>query len=243
MNENNYQIYKIPPDFSLTFDEEPVLDWISEADEAKVDQIWAEAQSQNEGILFNGKLLVFKSFENGKLIGRFIDYKYYRAAQSNLSLLKSVLNVKPIAISCICRYQNEILIGRRTMTVTGFPGCYELVPSGGISLDAIENGKINIKKQALLELEEEADIFPGSVESCIPLALIYDVNTSTYEIFMEIKLKEIKDGNGRGRRGSTLEYSVLEWMPIEHLFGFADNEKENFVPLSICLIEYFLMKE
>ncbi len=237
MDENNYQTYEIPPDFSVGIDEIPVKFELSDVNESQVDQIWEEAQQKHGGQLFNGKMFVFKSFQNGELTGRFIDYKYYRA-QSSLPALKLALNIKPIAVSCSCRYQNEFLIGQRSKSVTGFPGFYELVPSGGISLDSFEKGKIDLKKQALLELEEEAGIFSKCVESCLPVALINEINTSTYEIYMEIELKK-KGGVGVS---STLEYSMLEWMPIKQLISFSKKERDQFVPLSLYLIEHFIKK-
>ncbi|MBA3603687.1 MAG: hypothetical protein H0W50_08615 [Parachlamydiaceae bacterium] len=236
MDENNYQTCEISPDFSVGIDEMPVKLGLSDAKESQVDQIWEEAQQNHEGQLFNGKFFVFKSFENGELTGHFIDYKYFRA--QSLPALKSALNIKPIAISCSCRFQNEFLIGLRSKSVTGFSGFYELVPSGGISLDAFEKGKIDLKKQALLELEEEAGIFSECVKSCLPVALIHEINASTYEIYMEIELKK-KGGLGVW---STLEYSMLEWMPIKQLISFAEKEKEKFVPLSLYLIEQYVSK-
>jgi hypothetical protein len=236
MDKKNYQTYKITPDFLLEVDELSAKIVLSDADEAAVNQLWEEAEKQHAGLLFNGKMLIFSSFEEGKLTGRFIEYKYYRAQLTQPSL-KSVLNIKPIAISCSCTYQNEILIGRRSESVTGFPGCYELVPSGGISLDSLRLGRIDLARQALIELEEEAGISSECVKSCISVVLIYEIDSATYEIYMEIKLQE-RGGDTNVR--STKEYSMLEWMPLSELCVLAEREKESFVPLSLYLIEHYL---
>ncbi len=235
MEESNYQTHKITPDFLLEVEALPAKIVLSDAVETAVNDLWKEGKQQHGGMLFNGKMLVFSSFEEGKLKGSFIEYKYYRAQLTQPSL-NSALNIKPIAISCSCIYKNEILIGRRSESVTGFPGCFELVPSGGISVESLKLGRIDLAKQALIELEEEATIPDEWVTSCLPVELIYEISTSTFEIYMEIKLHE----RGEVKTRNNKEYSMLQWMPLSELWALAEKEKESFVPLSLYLIKHYL---
>lgn len=233
----NYQTWKFSPNFSIEIDNFPGNVALSDVEEAIIDQLWNEAQNQNPS-LFNGKMLSFVSFIDGKLKGCFVDYKYYWA-QLKSPKLKSVLKIKPIAISCSCTCQNKILLGKRSREVTGSPGCYELIPSGGISIDCLQQGKIDLRKQALIELEEEAFISEKNVESCTPIALIKDIHTDLFEIYIEIKLYE-KNGLEKLPSYSNNEYSIIQWIQVPELLDLIKKEKENFVPFSLFLVNMML---
>src|SRR5262249_31068369 len=130
---------------------------LSDVEQAAINTLWNEAQKQFGGRLFNGQLYSFVSLKNGVLTGNFVDYKFYIAQLRNPKF-KTLFNISPVAISCICCCQNKILIGKRSAFVTEYPNCYELSPSGGIDPSAAINGKIDLIKQTLVELEEEAAI-------------------------------------------------------------------------------------
>lgn len=236
MNRENYQTYEVSSNLTLEVVDSRGKTVLSDHDEALVDRLWLEAQKSQAGTLFNGKMLSFVSFENDRLIGRFVEYKYYRA-QVDFPELKFKLNIRPIAISCSCLYQNEILIGQRSQFVSGYPGYFELVPSGGIDPGSLKNGRVDPATQALTELSEEAAIPPDWVSTCKPLAVIYEIDTAIFEIYIEINLH--KRNSAQNLHNG--EYAKLQWMPLESLLTLTEKGKESFVPLSLFLIDRFLM--
>lgn len=230
-----YQTHKIDPSFEVKVVDCSGKIELSDVENSYVDELWDAAQKHHMGKLFNGKLLNYLNFEKGKLYGKFVEYKYY-IAQCADPKLKDRLKIRPIAISCLCTFKGHALVGKRSTFVTDFPDCFELVPSGGIDPTAVENGKVNLVKQALTELKEEAEIKPEDVNTCHPLALFQDLISGGFEICMHIELNTKSSFLQNG------EYSQLKWMPFSQLQEFALNEKNVFVGLSLHIINKYLYK-
>lgn len=234
-----YQTHAITPSFYVEVvnsGEEIVL---SDAEALRIDERWERAQEQRNGLLFNGKLLNYLKFEKERLYGSFVEYKYYMA-QCIDPKLKERLRIFPLAISCICTCQDKVLIGKRSSFVTDFPGYFELVPSGGIDPAAVEKGNVNLVKQALTELKEEAGIEPNSVEICYPFVLFQNLITGCFEICLHIDLK--RTGGDLSARAwlQNHEYTELVWMSCTHLKEFMLSAGNAIVPLSLHLINKYL---
>lgn len=234
----NYQVTDIGPDFEiLVVEEEPFF--FTEADVAKIEYFWLEAQKQRGGSLFNGKLLSVVDFKNGKLIGKFVDYKFY-IAQIAAPELELLLRISPISISCICSFRGKLLLGRRSQKVTEFPGYYELVPSGGIDPSNVTKGIVDISSQALLELEEEAFLVRKLVKKVTPFVLIKELRSGRCEVCIEIvldsKMAERHESPDQG------EYSELLWISPNELQEFFLRNAKVCVPFSLFLFHEFLVK-
>lgn len=232
---NGYQTHELERSFEVKIVDSGEEFQLSDVEKNRVEELWEAAQKQYEGKLFNGKLLNYLDFVDGKLYGKFVEYKYYIAQRADLTLRKR-LSIRPIAISCLCTFEEQALLGKRSALVTDFPGFFELVPSGGIDPSAAENGKVNLIKQALTELSEEAKIEPKDVRSCYPLVLFQDLITGGFEICMRIELKKIQAHSLLQNN----EYSQLEWMAFSKLQKFAFEKKESFITLSLFLIEKYI---
>lgn len=229
-----YQTLEMPPAFELAVRKSHEKLMLSDVEEAEVNRLWSLAQKQHGGRLFNGLIFSFVAFDQGKLWGSFVDYKYYMA-QLAVPELKASWQIHPIAISCICVWGERVLLGQRSSLVTDFPGCFELAPSGGIEPAAAVNGRIDVVKQALIELEEEAFIVSGQVKTCLPMALVQELTSGTYEMCMRMELHE-----GGEVLASSEEYTKLQWMSQKQLKAFASLERGRFVPFSLFLIDKYL---
>lgn len=232
----NYQTYQISSDFCVKVRDSRDKIKLSDYDETLVDQIWSEAKTRSQNTLFNGKLLRFISFQKteNEAIGAFIEYKYYIAQLKN-ERLKSVLKIHPIGISCICVCQNMYLFGKRSLTVTDYPGYYELVPSGGIDPKSVQKNVVDVQEQAKRELAEETGIAEQDVKSCVPFLFVVDHQTGIYEVCLKIELKR------REREGGVWqsdEYDLIEWKSLEEARSFMEKERRNVVPLTHLLMDH-----
>lgn len=256
-----YQTHLITPDFEVKVVSSRDKLELSDVDAQVVDRIWDAAQAHHEGRLFNGRFLNYVGFEKGRLIGEFVEYKHYLAQKFEPGLKES-LRICPIAISCLCLSNDKVLIGKRSLVVTDYKGCYELVPSGGIDPSIVENGKVNVVKQALIELNEETGIVDVPV-SCLPTLVVHDLTSNSYEVCVHIELHrsqwnasvliegeaELKKREEiffekkmveKGLFRSSYEYTQLEWMSLGELGELIGENRENWVPFSLFLIHKYL---
>jgi ADP-ribose pyrophosphatase YjhB (NUDIX family) len=203
---------------------------LSDVHAHEIDRIWEAETGANEG-LHNGKLLSFVSFNGVQLIGEAIEYKYY-VAQRVLPELKEVLHIQPICISGITQCEDAVLIGKRAHDVFQFPGCYETVPSGGITPLGPKGGHINIYAEATRELKEETGIRKSTAA---PLVFLYDKSEDLFEICLSLTVSKnsAQDMHPRSR-----EYEHLFWLPIQDIPKVI--KKGQWVPLSIHLLGLYL---
>ncbi|MGZ3634197.1 MAG: NUDIX hydrolase [Parachlamydiaceae bacterium] len=231
----NYQTYPISSDFRIKVQDSRDKIKLSDYDERLVNQIWSEARARSQNTLFNGRLLRFISFQESKneVIGEFVEYKYYIAHLRN-QYLKSVLNIYPIGISCICTCQNMFLFGKRSSTVTDYSGYYELVPSGGIDPESVQQNVVNLQRQAKRELTEETGIAEQAVKSCIPYLFVVDHQTGIYEVCLKIELNRREEMEIPWKSD---EYDLIEWKSLEKARSFIEKEGGNVVPLTRFLFQ------
>src|SRR6185436_11596806 len=86
---------------------------------------------------------------------RVSDYRSFLAQLREPSLYPA-LQVRTLAVSALVAVGTKVALGKRALHVTQDPGKWELVPSGGITPDALRvGGERAAHEQVLLELEEE----------------------------------------------------------------------------------------
>ena len=187
----------------------------------KVDEIWN--QEVDRKALYNGKFLNVNGFEKGGLHASLIDYKYYFAQQQDPALA-SYFNIKPLTITAITLWQDEILIGKRSSKVTQYPGCYELVLSGGVET-------VHLKDQVLAELREEAGYLEEDLETIQIKYFVHDVQDELYEVCFELLLKE-KRMLPRGQ-----EHQELFWVKLSELPKWMDFQE--VVPIARFLVNLY----
>lgn len=212
--------------------------------EEMIENIWRHEFEKSEGKLFNGKLLSFVSLSHEKLIGEFVDFKFF-LAQIIEPKLKPILQIEPIGVSGLTFSQGKILCGCRSSHVTTYAHWDELVPSGGVDAQFISDGRIDLQKQLSIELEEEAGIAAEHILKISPLALIHDMTAGGYDICIAM---ELSGSAIESTLSFSPEYEILKWVPKELLMALNEKggnghfrfSKESFVPLSLYLIENYL---
>lgn len=150
--------------------------------------------------LFNGKILDCISCDRCLVRARVVDYKYW-FAQRRIKELAEVIGIKPIAVSGMLCLGNEVVVGKRSVSVCQCPSMWELMPSGGVDANFSCNSRELIKNQVYIELEEELGIardfvvstyFDGAcyddVEMVYDFLFRLDVDLSFSEVFDKFKL-------------------------------------------------------
>ncbi len=230
---NHFQVHQLSSSFTIE-----VLPYargftLSDHEKILIENIWNHELNRRPSNLYNGQILNVVSFSPDKMVAEFVDYKYF-LAQLRDPNFEPVLELRTVGISGVTTVVDKVLIGRRSATVSTFPNCYELVPSGGIDPSALVGDKIDFVKQFEVELWEETGISVTEIKEIRPMVLVYDENLKMYDLCAEIivnysVLKEFIDPSE--------EYEDIEWIPKSEIGREIRRHKKDFVPLSLLLLE------
>lgn len=224
-------IHKMEKDFSIELLDLPFS--ISPTLQATVDSIWEEEKRLKGEALFDGLILNAIDVSAHRLAGHWINYQYALAAYRQPDLAKR-LGVHTVAVNGITMAGKRVLLARRAKFVSQNPGCWELVPSGGIDPTAKrDNGVVDHRSALLTELEEETGLSRERVKAVEPLILVLDPSTSTWEMVLEIHLV----GETTPQLTSS-EYEEFTWVDRTELRSFLDRyDDEEVVPLTRTLVD------
>lgn len=235
---DNYQTFTITPEFSISIKSPPRKIELSDHAHAAVESIWQREFERTKGRLFNDKILSMISWDKDRLVGEFVDYRYY-IAQLNDPKLEPFLKIRPISISGIIYAEDKILIGLRAETLSQNPLFYELAPSGGIDPSVVEGDKINIKKLVEKELVEETGIMLEDTLSINFFALVYDPLQQSFEICVKI----ITDPKKINSVVFPIdEYIRFFWISAQDMAHFVTVHRERFIPMSLHILRILKLK-
>ncbi len=184
---------------------------LTQEEQSQADLVWNNAVKENPH-LFNGKILQFISLENGTLKGAFAEYKHFLAKFRGLPL-----NLTAVCLSGITSYQNQLLIAKRSASVSQYQNAYELVPAGSFD-DTSSTWEAHITK----ELEEEASIKLSQISKMTLHSVVFDKRDDIVEIVAAIELN-------KGEFKTTSETTEIRLYQPEDLYL-------DFVPFSHYLI-------
>jgi len=163
---------KIKDTFSISDDYKKVLD-----------MIWDEEKKVNDNI-FDGQVLYFEKVIGNDIECSFSNYKYWYS-QNKLKTNQKYSKICPIAVTGIVKNGNKILLGKRSLNVTQDKGLFDILPSGGISVEC--NG--DYKKQLKQEFKEELAGDPDSIQSIAPLYILEDDKDHVVDIVSIINIE------------------------------------------------------
>ena len=158
-------------------------------DDAAVDTLWASAAEQSP-LLFDGLVLcvvdVRLTPSGGVVTGRF---ERYRRVFAHLTHPDLCPDIRPVATSAVTTVQGGVLVGRRSLDVTEYPGRLELAPTGSIDLGDAADGRVDWRGALARELAEEVGvrIDPRAVRG---LGLVHDTVHDVYDVIGGIELVE-----------------------------------------------------
>jgi HAD superfamily hydrolase (TIGR01509 family) len=204
--------------------------------EDRVDAIWRSARERGGTDLFDGSLLSYHGYRDGVLRCRVEAYRRYVAVRTDPSLRRE-MDVRPVGVSGACRVGGSMLFGERSARVIQYPGCLELVPSGGLDAAAYRpDGTVDFEGQLCQELQEEAGLGPGWVAAVRPFALHLDIREQSYDVCCEVLLSGPMAG-GEVSRNRSGEYARLGLVPEEQIPRYVRENCSRLVPCSLAMIE------
>ncbi|MBS4168288.1 hypothetical protein [Parachlamydia sp. AcF125] len=227
----NYHLTRLSAQHTIEMDPSSLESSLSQEIRHAIDQEW-ERESHIRPI-FNGKIFNVLACNQRTLRGQFVEYKTYLAKLRN-SALSPFLPLRILGVTGITEWRNKILIGKRSKNVTLYPGHYEFAPAGGIGLEALRGNQLDLKKQILLELEEEVGIGAHSVDGINPWILAHNEEGGDYQIYLKIKLKA---ESSFAEISPNPEYASCQWVEKDQLRAFFLKEACPVVPLTYTLLQ------
>lgn len=197
----------------------------------RVDRIWNEVRKITDWDLFDGKVFQLDQLHENYLTGVFNDYRYF-FAQNKHPDLKKELDITLVGVTGVLQSGAFYLLGKRSQKVTQFPGMWEFPPSGGISIDFLEGGKIQYEKQLFEELSQEVGMEWDFITAIHPFALIWDKEDQTLDLCARLFVDPI----GRATASyQSPEYSAYEWLLKDRIDPFLQGKE--VVPITHEIIK------
>jgi hypothetical protein len=214
--------------------------------ENEIEHLWISEQHRQDSALFNGRILSASIVSCNGIEGCIAEYRHL-IAQTACPELFDYLRVRPVAVSGLLECADGIVFGRRAVSMTQDAGLWELVPSGGIDANKINDDpeyltvEIDIVSQLLTELHEETGIKSDSISGIYPFCLVDDTDSHVLDIGLVIKSSLSSDEILRAhRKNATKEYDRLRFIPRAEICKFIQEEASRLVGVSTVLIQHFL---
>lgn len=213
---------------SIILQENPELDLPLKLEE-EVETIWQSEKAKRP--LYDSFLFSLTSYDEHRLVGRFVKYRYFIASRQSPKL-QEILQIYPLGVSGLCLCHGCVLVGIRDSKLSSYGGYFECVPSGGIEARAYMHGEVDFVAQAMWELQEEARISEKKVREVHPLGLYYSPKDGVYDIGLQIRLDLLEQ---EMETDGTEEYPLLKWYSYKEFEKKLHDPDANMVPLSRAL--------
>lgn len=146
----------------------------------RISQIWAEEQAKNPS-LFDGPILSVTDIAGSTFTVTTLRYSALLAGLRDPSL-KASIGMRPLAVSGVLSCPDGLIFGLRSEEVTQSPGCWELVPSGGVPPG--KDGLPDLTEQILAELREEVGLIDAEIAP--PIGYIEDKKSGTIDVIVPL---------------------------------------------------------
>lgn len=181
------------------------------AERAAIDAAWEVQRRTNPGLHDSGILSVdaWEPVPGGCVVQSSLrPYRSYLAQRRGLF----DLGIRPLGVTGATRLSDgRWLVGRRADRVTDHPGCWELVPSGSLSV-GLPGERVDPVRQLTLELEEETGIALAAPAVARHIGLLYD-DVGIFDIAVRLEVELPADWRPR----ATEEYPVVRVLDVDQL--------------------------
>jgi hypothetical protein len=196
----------------------------------KIDEIWEKGCQ--ESMLFESPIVSLVRYSATHLIGELVDFSAWYACLKDPAL-RAMLDIHPLGVTGTTRWQDAILVGKRSGGVVAMPGAMECCPSGSIDRTSVLlDGTVDLRGAILSELCDEVGIESNSVRVLRTRDLYLSTDSGIFDIHVDIVLHSETDLSVL--KPPSREYEELVWMQRDG----ADNvfPKRSWVPLSLHLL-------
>ncbi len=182
-----WRVYDVRPDIAAQVNAAPPE--LAPAVDAEVEILWQAAQARTGGVLFNGRVFSADTIAPDCLSGHMTEYRRI-VAQIAAPALHAELKIRPLAVCGVVRCTNGVVLGRRGMQAGYAPGIWQLPPAGNVDAGAVDaDGRIDLKRQMLRELQEELGVECDDIITIQPLCLIEHPNSHILDLGFLIDLR------------------------------------------------------
>ena len=228
-------VARVGNDLELLADDAPLV--FSDHARKRIDEIWGDETRRRGRALYDAPIMYFHRHEGNKLFGRFMRYKEFLAIRGEPDILPGV-EIQTIGVSGLIFCDDAVAFARRSKDVRGYPGMYELVPSGNIDREFIRDGRVDYRAQLAAELREETGVGAEHIVSMETFALILDGDDRAYDICAEIKTDlRAKEFLRIAETSGQSEYEGIEFIRLNALDQFIHANRERIIPTSLAMLE------
>ncbi|MCD6460115.1 hypothetical protein J7L67_05560, partial [bacterium] len=155
-----------------------------------IEYLWNADPLVNDGTVFDGNILMLKEIDQVSLkeiniVCNFTGYKNFYISRKYKNI---PCDIQPIGVSGIVLFKDAnaklyTLIGKRSVSVSNYPGYYELLPSGNVDDTYLNDdaGSIDYEKNLITEFQEESGLYPSIIKKISPIGLIHDRKENYYD--------------------------------------------------------------
>ena len=240
-------VCRAPSNLKVTLQPSNFLSNLPQPTINEIDRIWEHTTKKRNNQLFNGKILSVIQKHPDQITATSVQYKYF-LAQLSLPELFNDLQIKPLAVSGLLDCTDGIVWGRRNKTMTQDREKWELVPSGGINIENIDEPisktiNIDYRTQIYSELQEEIGIKKSLVLDINTFCLVQDNNSHVLDIGIHIKTalnsnEIIKNYMQNGNR----EYTDINIIPQNSILDFIEKNKTHISATSLQIMALYMTK-
>lgn len=189
--------------------------------DAEVDRIWAIAQQDMNGKLFNGQVFSADVIIPRLICGHWTEFRRIVAQMRNPALYP-LIGARPLAVGGVIQTPDGIIFGRRPTGAIYQAGEWQLPPAGSVDPGALrDQGRIDIIAQLLTELHEELGLTPDTVHTPQPLCIVEHGESHVLDlgIALTTQLTEPQIRAAHAAHGNA-EYDPLRFVPLADLPAF-----------------------
>lgn len=209
-------VYEFEKDGQIELVEPPVC--VSDLLRGQVDSLWRQEKERRGGSLFDGKILSVEALSPRLITCRLSEYRYL-TAQRLKPALYSDLGVRPLAVTGFLMCRQGLVLGLRSGTNSQDQGLWEVVPSGGLDLQALDlklnPSPVDYLAQVKVELQEEVGLSWDLIDDCQTLCLVEDTDERVVDIAVRLLAPRLDfaDLVEIHRRSGSGEYEKLMLLP------------------------------
>ena len=203
----------------------PIMRSFSQEQEADVARVWASEILRRPGLV-DGEIVGLRGWKfrgaTLEVACERVRYRHFLAQRHGLSL--GLCAVVGSAVTTVLAEDGgvRVVLGQRADDVTQYPLHWELVPSGGVSVEHVtQPGEVDFSAQIAEELEEETGIGRDAILNVRYLGLVEDVNEHVVDVALEL---EIRVTAARFlEEAARAEYTELALVPIDGVASFIES--------------------
>jgi hypothetical protein len=191
---------------------------------ARVAACWTAARAERPS-LTDGEIVTLRGIERADVGGGGGGLRV-RAGLSRYRLFVAqrrgvALGLRPLGVTAITLLHVPgsdgaplLVLGRRSARVTQYPGCWELVPSGGVARERVApGGAVDVAGQLREELEEELGVAPARVLAMTPLGIVEDLADRVVDVAFRLDV-EGEPAALEAHVAAHAEYDALAFAPL-----------------------------